>query len=60
MMRCTQDGSLDDAMSHNIQPPSITIGDIQDDREITQLILKYLLMVAIQNNSTGLIDTVSL
>jgi hypothetical protein len=30
---------------------------IQGDRKVTQPILKYLLMIAIQYNSTGLINT---
>jgi hypothetical protein len=33
---------------------------IQDDRKVTQPILTYLLMDAIQYNSTGLIKTISL
>jgi hypothetical protein len=31
--------------------------DVQDDRKVTQPILKYLLKVAIQNNLIGLINT---
>jgi hypothetical protein len=30
---------------------------VQDGRKVTQPVLKYLLMVAVQHNSTGLINT---
>jgi hypothetical protein len=35
----------------------VTMCDIQNDRKVTQLILKYLLMVAIQYNSTEFLNT---